>query len=296
VIGYVRTALRPGRVALLLVVALLACLALALGPASPARADPTDCVPTPDGCVDVDTDLQHAAFVGTGGLLLPADSFTGSSADRSDAAACPDCQWALVPVCKRDDVGGVGCGPAATSCPVGERRMVVLLARPPDLSWVVVGSVCVNGAPLTVDDVADRLADVVIERVPRLEPTYQPPGGTVVNLPTLFASGQPARLDTRRFELVGFAVVLDARASWRWQFGDGGALVTDQPGGPWPDRSVSHTYARPGTVAVQVSSRWQGWFTIDGLGPFLVAGAPVEQTAGPLPLVVHEARAVLVSD
>ena len=260
-----------------------------------AVAAPTDCPPTSQGCVDVGSDLQHAAFVGTGGLLLPADSFDGSAVDRADVASCQDCQWALVPVCKRDGVGNVGCGPAATSCPVGERRMVVLMRRPPSVTWTVVGSVCVSGAPLTVDDLAEQLTDVVIERVPALDPSFQPAGGTLVNLPTLFASGQPERIDTRSFDLVGFAIVLDARATWHWQFGDGTDLVTDQSGGAWPDRSVSHTYARPGSVDVRVTSQWQGWFTVDGLGPFPVAGVPVEQTSGPIPVTVFEARAVLVA-
>lgn len=263
---------------------------------APALAAPNTCPPTSQGCVDVGPDLQQAAFVGTGGLLIPEDSFTGNAAERTDAASCLDCQWALVPVCKGAGGGNLGCGPAATSCPVGQRRMVILLLRPPSVTWDVVGSMCVSGAPLTVDDVARQLADVVVRRVPPLEPTFQPRGGTLVNLPALFASGQPARLATRTFDLVGFVVVLDARASWRWQFGDGATLETDQPGGAWPDRSVSHAYAGPGVFDVRVSSRWLGWFTVDGLGPFPVNGPAVVQSAGPVALVVHEARAVLVDE
>jgi len=263
---------------------------------APAAAAPTACQPNTPGCVDVTPDIKDAAFVGTGGLLIPADSFTGTASDRSDAATCPDCEWALVPVCKRGGPGTVGCGPAATSCPAGSRRMVVLLLRPPSTVWSNVGSMCVSGGPLTVDDVAQRLSDVVIEQVPDLRPSFQPPGGTVVNLPTVFASGQPRGLGTRTFSLVGFAVVLDARATWRWDFGDGQTLVTDEPGGAWPNVSVAHTYTRAGRLLARVTSEWQGWFTVDGLGPFPVAGPAVTQASGPLPVLVHEARAVLVAD
>ena len=59
------------------------------------RADPctgADC--------DVVGDPEQAAYVGTGGLLLPADSFTGSSDDRTDAATCPTCRWALGIMCR----------------------------------------------------------------------------------------------------------------------------------------------------------------------------------------------------
>ena len=249
----------------------------------------------PTGCVHVDPDPKDAAFLGTGGLLIPGDSFTGSDTDRHDIAACANCRWALVPVCKQGQPG-VGCGPAATSCPAGSRRMVVLLMRPPDTTWSTVGSYCVSGSPVTVDDVAHQLSDVVLQRVPPLTPSFQPAGGTLVNLPAIFSSGQPARLDTRRFDLVGFGIVLDARASWHWDFGDGAAADTDDPGGAWPDRGVSHTYTQPGRLTVRVVSQWQGWFTVDGMGPFAVAGAPVTQTSGALPLVVHEARAVLVGE
>jgi hypothetical protein len=174
--------------------------------------------------------------------------------------------------------------------------MVVMLLHPPATVWSNVGSVCVSGSPLTVDDVAERLSDVVIEQVPPLRPSFQPPGGTVVNLPTLFSAGQPRLLDTRRFDLVGFHVVLDARATWRWDFGDGERLATDQPGGPWPDRSVSHTYAQPGLHLVTVSSLWRGWFTVDGMGPFAVAGPAVAQDSPAMPVRVAQARAVLVGD
>lgn len=285
--GGLRSAHGVGTAVVLLLVAVLS---------APAWAtDPGTCPPADDGCVEVGPDPQDAAFVGTGGLLIPGNSFTGTADDRRSTAECVDCEWALVPVCKRG-TGDVGCGPAATSCPAGSRRMVILLRRPPSPTWDTVGSMCVSGAPLTVDDVAQQLSDVVIERVPPLRPSVQPAGGTVVNLPAIFASGQPERMSTRRFDLVGFAVVLDARATWRWRFGDGAEVTTQLPGGAWPDDSVSHVYRTPGQRVVSVVAQWQGWFTVDGMGPFPVAGPSVTQVSAPLPLPVYEARAVLVGE
>ena len=242
--------------------------------------------------VDVNPDIKDAAFVGTGGLLLPGDSFTGTPEERHAVAACSDCVWAVIPVCKGGKPG-VGCGPAATSCTVG-RRMVILLQRPPSLVWDNVGSFCSSGAPLTVDTLAQRLHGVVIRRVPALRPTAQPPGGTVVNLPTVFAANQPAIMGTRRFTIVGFRVELNARATWRWSFGDGTTLDTTSPGGRWPDTSVSHIYRHAGLSSVHVSSEWRGWFTVDDIGPFQVSGPSVTQISA-LALPVHEARAVLVA-
>lgn len=245
---------------------------------------------------DVVSDPDDAAYVGSGGLLLPADSFTGSDADRSDAATCPECRWALVPMCRGDgQAGGVACGGAATSCPPGEFRRIVLLLRPSDTEWNEVGLVClVAGEPTTIDDVADQLSDVVIEEVPPLQPTFQPRGGTLIGLPAVFATGQPATLGERRFNVVGFEIVLNGRASWAWQFGDGGTLTTDQPGGDWPDTTVSHSYRRAGGYPVSLSSTWEAWFTVDGLGPWPVGGDPVVQTDNSLTVSVVEARAELV--
>jgi len=254
---------------------------LATGTATPAGAG-----------VDVNPDPKDAAFVGTGGLLLPGDSFTGTPEERHAVAACADCTWAVVPVCKGSKQG-VGCGRGATSCVVG-RRMVILLQRPPSLAWDNVGSFCSTGAPVTVASLAQRLHDVVIRRVPALHPTSQPPGGTVVNLPTLFASNQPRTMGTRHFTVVGFQVELNARASWRWSFGDGSILDTTSPGGGWPDRSVSHVFRRAGAASVRVTSEWRGWFTVDGIGPFSVQGPGVTQSSA-LVLPVHEARAMLVN-
>ena len=266
-------------------------LAVAL-PAAPASAEPC---PGPASCT-VDGDPEGAAYVGDGGLLLPADGFSGSDADRVTAATCVGCRWALVPMCKRGGLGNGSCGPAARSCPPGERRLEVFLRRPGDPAFTSIGLVCLApGAPTTVSDLADRLRDLVVERVPALRPTFQPEGTTLVGLPTLFASGQPERLSTRRFDLVGFAVELDARATWAWQFGDGQELVTHAPGGRFPDRSVQHTYRRAGSYPVVVTAVWDGWFTVDGMGPFAVGGATVTQTAL-VPVAVREARAVLVSE
>jgi hypothetical protein len=58
--------------------------------------------------------------------------------------------------------------------------------------------------------------------------------------------------------------------------------------------SISHPYRRAGTFPVGVTSTWEAWFTVDGMGPWPVGGDPVVQTSGPLPVSVVEARAELV--
>lgn len=254
--------------------------------ADPCEGADCDVVPDPD----------DAAYVGTGGLLLPADSFTGTPVDRAAAATCEGCRWALLPMCRGEGAGGgVACGPAASSCPPGEFRRIVLLLRPGDADWREVGLVClVDGVPTTVADVSERLADVVIEEVPPLEPSYQPRGGTVIGLPAVFAANQDPRLGQRAFELVGFSIVLQGRATWTWTFGDGSVMSTDEPGGQWPDVTVAHAYRDAGRHQVTATASWQAWFTADGLGPWPVGGGAVVQVADPLQVRVAEARAELV--
>ncbi len=290
------TAPRPKRrgpppLALAALLVLAATLVPSIAPSPAHSAEPcegADC--------DVVADPDDAQYVGTGGLLLPAGSFTGSDADRSDAATCPECRWALLPMCRGEgQAGGVACGGAAASCPPGEFRRIVLLLRPGDTEWREIGLVClIGGAPTTVDDLASELSDIVVEDVPPLQPSFQPAGGTLVGLPAVFAAGQPATLGQRSFTLVGFDVVLDGRATWTWEFGDGTSLTTDEPGGRWPDMTVSHPYPRAGEYPVSATTSWEAWFTVDGMGPWPVGGDPVVQVSDPLTVSVVEARAELV--
>jgi hypothetical protein len=289
---------RPARTAAIVgtvVVMTLAGATMVAPRVASAAADTRASGPCPGASCGVDGDPDQAAYVGDGGLLLPGGSFTGTDEDRRAAAACDGCRWALVPMCKPNGLGKDSCGPAARTCPVPQRRMEVYLKQPGQPAFSLVGLVCLSpGAPTTVAELAERLQDVVVEEVPGLAPSFQPRGVTLVALPTLFAAGQPRRMDTRMFSLVGFDVVLDARARWAWTFGDGGELVTTDPGGAFPEAAVSHTYLRPGRYPVSVTAAWEGWFTVDGIGPFLAGGPTVTQT-GQLVVEVREARAVLLA-
>jgi hypothetical protein len=272
-------------------VALLA-IAGSLARTDPASASLVAACQPPDCHVGVGGSPHHAAFVGAGGLLLDA-SFSGLGISRSTVATCSDCEWLLVSICK--GAAGGGCH-LPGSCPLGQHRMLVFLRHVGEPDYTQIGSYCVGpGGPVTVGEMAQRLRDVVVERVPAVHLGYQPAGGALVNLPALFSSGQPARLDTRRFDLVGFQVVLDARPSWVWTWGDGSQTVTTEPGGPWPDRSVSHVFSDSGLARVSLATSWDGWFTVDGMGPFPTGGSPVVQQSGPWSVPVRQARAHLVT-
>ncbi len=181
------------------------------------------------------------------------------------------------------------------ACPAGSIRLAIFLRRPGEAAFQQVGSFCQRpGQPLTPGQLIPDVRDRFIELLPPQSPSYQPATGTLVNLPTVFAAGQPAAIGQKQFDLAGFTIVITASATWLWQFGDGTSGVFDSPGGPYPDMSVSHSYRAAGTPQVVLTTTWDGEFTVDGLGPFPVAGPPVTQST-PLQLTVREAHAQLVA-
>jgi hypothetical protein len=95
------------------------------------------------------------------------------------------------------------------------------------------------------------------------------------------------------FALAGHRVALVAAASWLWELGDGATVRTTRPGGAWPDVDVAHAYGRAGSFVVTVTTTWQGQFWVDGVGPFVVDGVPVTQTAR-VPVPVRAAHAQLL--
>ena len=121
-------------------------------------------------------------------------------------------------------------------------------------------------------DPAARLADLQI----------QPANGrTLVNFDTNFFTG------TRAFDvtitLLGQRVDLHIVPSeFAWQFGDGEALVTSEPGAPYPDLDVTHRYLEKGKVAPSVDTTYTAEFRVDGgawedvPGSVTIAGAPVD--------------------
>lgn len=273
---------------------LAAALVVLLGAAAlvlPTAAAPA-AVARPAGVV-VSPDPQHDLYVGTGGLVVPARDWR-SGGGRAETAACAECRWRISRLCTKDEAAAGGCPRIRTGCPVGTIPVRIWLLRPGQ-DWAVVGEACQGDRPpVTVSDVGSAVRDRAEAALPPLRAAVQPASGTLVGVPAVFASGQPAAgIRGADLSVLGLAVSLDARARWHWTYGDGAQAWSTVPGGRWPDLSVSHSYRRAATVTVGVSAVWRGEFTVEGLGPFAVPGAPLVQD-GSVPLVVREARARLV--
>lgn len=256
---------------------LLAVIAVALlMPLSAAHAD-----------ISIIGDDEADAFVGTGSLLLPGSMYEHG---RGEAADCPGCSWRAVLQCEMTTAGS--CRGPARLCGV-EGQWLRIYVRRPGGPEIDLGAACFGpSGPVKREDAEARLREVVTEVVPALRPIHQPADGVLPHLPVIFEARQPAGTTTSGHLIVGLPVTLSVTPRWVWEFGDGESVVSEVPGGRWPDRSVSHAYSHAGAHDVRVRTVWSATYLVDGLGP-LVVDEPVLQEAR-LPLRVGEGRAVLV--
>ncbi|GAA5022179.1 hypothetical protein GCM10023317_66160 [Actinopolymorpha pittospori] len=162
--------------------------------------------------------------------------------------------------------------------------------------WVPAGSICLGpneSEPLTVDDVGREIQRQWIAYVPEQRPSMQPPDGrALVNLPTIFDSGQPAEMPSTAVPVFNFTVAVTARGEWTWTFAPGVTESFDIPGSTYPDDEVSHTYTEVDHQTVILNTRWWGSFTVGEEGPWDI---PTPATQGPyeLPVEVVEATSAL---
>jgi len=279
-------------------VTLLLCALVGVGSAAlvaaPARAVATVAPRAVAAAVVVSPDPAHDLYVGTGGLVVPGSRWRGSDSGRSDAASCIDCQWRVSVLCTKAESAAGQCRGIDIGCPVGTVPVRIWLLRPGQ-AWEVVGRACQGDTPpVTLTDLGSRVRDRAEAALPPLRAAVQPAGGALVRLPALFRTGQPARgITGADLSVLGLDVRLTSRVRWHWAYGDGTEEWTSQPGGAWPVTTVSHAYTRAGTVHASVQAVWRAEFTVEGLGPFAVPGAPLAQDAV-VTVLVRPAHAHLV--
>ncbi len=160
------------------------------------------------------------------------------------------------------------------------------------LTWLDRGLQCVSSASGSAAPPSGAaLHETFARAVPQAHITSQPSRGVLPQVPTLFASGQPASLAPSAHRLGSITIVLSPIAHWHWDFGDGAELNTHSPGSHFPDLSVSHIYRKAGVFEVSLRTSWTATYTVEGQGPFEVEG-PVVQLARAR-IEVGQGRAVL---
>jgi hypothetical protein len=179
------------------------------------------------------------------------------------------------------------CGDTATLPPLWERTVPDEVAS----GWRLVGwSVCARPA-----DVTPTMVGSAFRRLP-LTPSplvVQPGRGWVlVNKETVVhAEGGPQTLTTT---ILGIGVTITATpTSYAWDFGDGATMATADPGLPWPDGALAHTYKRVGGYRLGLTTTWSATYTLAG-DPTVRDVPGTATTTGAVPLEVRERRAYLV--
>ncbi len=188
---------------------------------------------------------------------------------------------------------GIECGPDEFAQGALFREV-----RQPDGSWGPPELVGDEGCITPADLLAEAEREFATLPITPSPVVVQPPDGwTVVNLPTITYT-EPAE-QTFDTSLLGIPVEIRATPeSYAWDYADGSEpLVTTDPGAPYPDHTVHHTYAQPvDAVTIGLTTTWSGQFRIASSPTWTdVPGTASTSSTAP-PLQVYEARSRLVTD
>jgi hypothetical protein len=262
----------------------------------PATAEPPGCIACEGGAPI--PEAGDGGFQGGGAVWPGVDPAHPVQTTANDSADCPDCEWSVVTACPSSAPGAESllCLSASISCPErGDLEYRVYFRDPPG-AWQDLGTVCLGPgeAPVPVTDIAAAVRDEFRNLPPENQPQFYPRDAALVNLPTIFAAGSPASRTWNNLDVLGFDIRVEATATFEWRFDAGVTETFDEPGGAYPDKSVTYTYTTPGRRAVTLTTRWRGQFFINGDGPYDIEGT-VDRQSGPLDVPVLEATSGLVS-
>jgi hypothetical protein len=285
--------------------ALAAVLTLALATATSA-ATVRDCAGGLQSgqCGSLNADQAQGDFHG---LIMSTDdpSLLDRSAHAGSQPGCGDCEWTIVLACPGNPVtssSGNNCGGGAPRCKPGQSLFRLFLTTSTETN-VLVAEECLGGVAAIVPVGQMAAADVqrYLKEVdpPDLVVGTSPPRGALVNLATYFAVKTPTTLQPQPFgggQISETITIEPMQYDWRWGDGTDSGWTAD-PGAPYPDGNVTHTYEQSGRLAPQLTTRWGGTYTVtiagQTFGPYNAIGT-VDHTQT-FPLTVYEAHSQLVS-
>ena len=134
---------------------------------------------------------------------------------------------------------------------------------------------------------ATSLQDKLVESIPTAGISYQPSFSPLVGAPVYYWSDIPT-LVTKKVEIVGELVEVRLRPTFIWHYGDGVAYITRKVGAAFPDGEIRHTYSKPGHYLIELITRWDGEFTVDGISARIpgeittVSVLPISVVAAPI--------------
>ena len=275
---------------------------------SKAQAGPSDDCTNPFAtkCHSVTADQNAGDFHGV--IMVPGDDEILDIAMNSGSQpGCGDCVWTLIIACVHDlpnnphnTVPCTGAG-NAQQCSNGQTLYRLFLATATEANHLVT-TLCLGG-PADVIDVSDVAATDVGRYLKDVKPplmgiTTQPPTDALAGIPTFFQVNSPNPAPEQFGGPAVTETITIKPATYTWVWGDGSpSLQTQDPGGPYPDGHVTHTYIHAAHVTGTLTTEWSATYTITTagrtLGPFNATGT-VTKTQ-PFRLTVDRARSHLVS-
>ena len=266
--------------------------------AAPSSADPSN-----DGTVfgEADDDSVVVGIADDGVVVVPADNSTPPPAYAYRRVAEEFCgtndstgtDWQMC-------IDGADSGVRVTTCPDGSAALDPLYRRPLDAAGNPTGpwervddGGCAEDLEPIVLTAEDFRRLPLTPSTPRLQPAD---GRALVNVPLIvFTDPEPQQLQTT---VLGVPVTVRATpTSWTWDFGDRSTpLTTTDPGHPYPDHTLAHPYATPGTYTVTVTTTWTGQFQVNGTGPWQDVDGTAQTTSAPIPITTEEAPSRLVAE
>jgi hypothetical protein len=214
---------------------------------------------------DVFANPEQIRYEGSGGLVLPASVDTSI---RNEVVHCRGCGWKLTAAC----IPGPDnyCDAAIRGCPGLLDHMRVWF-QPAGGDWKEVDRICLTHYEVTtVADIERRAIESFERYVPKQDPRCWPEKNAVTNLPLLCGAGQSTQAVSWSIPVAGFSVGITTTPSWHWDFA-GSSLRTNQSGGPYPDRAISHTFRKAGHKEIGLRTKWSGNIRIDSLDQVEIA-------------------------
>ena len=192
-----------------------------------------------------------------------------------------DCETACIDVYTQDGQlifeARKGSGPKASAVPkpVTKPKPVAkpkVIAKPkavtpkavvkPKVSAPKKKRVVKKSAPVAV--AATSLSDRISKSLPTTGISYQPNFQPLINVPVYFWNDMPTAFQSK-VDLIGEVIDVTMRPSFTWSFGDGSFKSTTDPGLPFPNGKITHTYSSPGTYPIVLITTWGGTFAHNGV-------------------------------
>ena len=119
-------------------------------------------------------------------------------------------------------------------------------------------------------------------------------GWVIATVPTVAMAADAPRLHSA--VLLGANVDIRATAQdYRWEWGDGTHTATSDPGKPYPNATLTHTYPHASDAAtVALTTTWTGEYRVNG-GPWLNFDSTINSTSTPIQLAIYDPRSRLVN-